>query len=87
MVSTDSDARDENPLRNKVLKIGDYGLLREWSSKQDSTKSWVGTENYMAPEMRDRTDRKYTDKVDIYALGVITEKMAKCKYLHLILLS
>lgn len=46
------------------LKIGDFGL-----STNDVSNKYVGTIEYMAPEIIERTD--YTYKVDIWSIGII----------------
>ena len=53
---------DENNLK---IKIGDFGI----STINQYTYSGTGTWKYMAPERQ--TNKKYHNKVDIYALGCI----------------
>jgi len=52
-------------------KLGDFGVSRE---AQGTTRgTFVGTEDYMAPEMIKRED--YNDNVDIYALGIVMYRL------------
>ena len=52
-------------IQNGVYKLGDFGFATE----KALLESMVGTKPYMAPEMLE--DDTYTNKVDIWALGVI----------------
>jgi|SRR5277367_3205256 len=56
---------------HEAWKIADFGLTSEGSSqKACSTRYSRGTPGYRAPELL-REDGKYTNKVDIWALGCI----------------
>ena len=52
-----------------ILKIGDLGF----SKQQDILTSVLGTGLYMAPEIYSR--KPYTNKADIWALGVVFYQM------------
>lgn len=62
------------------VKIGDFGFSKRITEK-DGLQTWVGTPVFLAPEVQmlypfgmngDDTFSHYTEKVDIWALGVIT---------------
>ena len=55
---------------DKAIKIGDFGI--SGSGKKKDTLV-VGTPNYMSPEMFNQTG--YTNKIDVYALGVSFHEM------------
>ena len=55
---------------DKAIKIGDFGI--SGSGKKKDTLM-IGTPNYMSPEMFNQTG--YTNKVDVYALGVTFHEM------------
>lgn len=52
--------------KNNVLKIADFGL----AIKETHAKSMVGTPYTKAPEVYEGL-KKYTDKADIWSLGII----------------
>jgi len=51
-----------------IIKIADFGLSKDFEKSFMATH--VGTHNYMAPEIL--LGERYTSKVDIFAIGVIT---------------
>ena len=51
-----------------IPKIVDYGLARELKDGMEFTS--LGTEGYMAPEII--LEKDYTDKSDLYSIGVMT---------------
>ena len=51
------------------IKLSDFGF----SSFYDTQKTMLGTPLYMAPEIFKK--KKYTNKVDIWSIGVITYKL------------
>lgn len=62
------------------VKIGDFGISKRFNDG-NGLQTWVGTPAFLAPELRfldpcnmedDGTESSYTEKVDIWALGVIT---------------
>jgi serine/threonine protein kinase len=59
-------------LKDGHCKIGDFGF----ATKQEKSDQYVGTPEYMAPEIFDCGDGNYYGKeVDIWALGVILHEM------------
>ena len=73
------DIKPENifMLRTDILKIGDFGIAKELTAKQEMAQTSIGTPFYMAPELFENL--KYTDAVDIFALGCIVHEMATLK--------
>ncbi|KAJ5160715.1 uncharacterized protein N7482_007719 [Penicillium canariense] len=70
------------------VKIGDFGFSKRVTEK-DGLQTWVGTPVFLAPEVQmlyssgmndDDTLYHYTEKVDIWALGVITFYMIFHEY-------
>lgn len=54
--------------KNFKVKIADFGLAND-PSKCENQK--MGTPLYMAPEIANsKSNFEYTDKVDVYALGI-----------------
>jgi len=58
-----------------IVKLSDFGLSTELSITQ-SELSFAGTFNYMAPEVE---NRKYSNKVDLWSIGVILYELKTCK--------
>ena len=56
---------------NLELKIADFGLVRKEKDDDNKKDRGFGTIYYMSPEMVDPEIGKLTNKVDIWALGVI----------------
>ena len=50
-----------------VYKLGDFGIA--WISERTASGAMVGTYQYMAPEVFDRTP-KYNHRADLYSLGL-----------------
>ena len=51
-----------------IVKIGDFGLSKDLTSKTKETSSLGGTPYYIAPEI---LEGKYSNKCDLYSIGVI----------------
>ena len=51
------------------IKIGYFGISKQMDSNNQYANTYVGTNNYMAPEVI--KGEKYNNKVDIWALGCI----------------
>src|SRR5271170_2543706 len=57
-------------------KLADFGLTTEGSSNiEHSTRYGMGSSGYRAPELLD-SSRKYTNKVDIWAMGCVLYELA-----------
>ncbi|KAJ5820546.1 hypothetical protein N7474_006137 [Penicillium riverlandense] len=56
------------------VKIGDFGISKRVNDGSTSLRTAVGTPGFIAPEVleNDESDFQYTDKVDMWSLGVIT---------------
>ncbi|KAG5681412.1 hypothetical protein PVAND_010850 [Polypedilum vanderplanki] len=52
-----------------IAKLTDFGLSTEWSNKDERLKTNCGSPEYSAPELHEGL--KYTNAVDIWALGVV----------------
>ena len=51
------------------MKIGDFGISKQLTEKTRVAKTVVGTELYSCPEVI--KNLPYSEKVDIWALGVL----------------
>ncbi|KAJ6252326.1 serine/threonine-protein kinase tnni3k-related [Anaeramoeba flamelloides] len=62
---------------NLNAKITDFGLSKTMDASQTfSNNTIVGTPRWMAPELL-RAEKNYTNKVDIYAFGIILWEISK----------
>ena len=65
--------------REGELKLGDFGIARDLSSRDLTEKGQtVGTHAYMAPEQI-RGEATVSDKADLYALGCCLFEMLVCR--------
>ena len=55
--------------KDNLVKIGDFGIAKSLKQSIEKMKSVVGTPYYMSPEICDNKD--YTNKTDIWSLGVV----------------
>ena len=62
----------ENVRNGRFVKLCDFGLAVEHQRETQSHSKHTGTPKYMAPELY---QSKYTVKVDIYSLGIISMEM------------
>lgn len=65
--------KHEQDEKKLVLKVGDFGLSNEQSSKNSFKTSVVGTPSMMAPEILRM--QKYNHKVDIFSFGALIYKL------------
>ena len=69
------DLKPQNILLQKdTIKICDFGFAKKMSASTQFLKSIKGTPLYLAPEIFD--EKPYTDKVDVWSLGVILFQLA-----------
>ena len=73
--------------RDKKIKIGDFGISRQLVNQSQFASSFVGTSNYMAPEMinnqyeaNNQQKSKYNSKVDIWAFGCIIYELVTLEF-------
>lgn len=59
------------------VKIADFGLAKELSSKSQLAQTNLGTPYYMAPEIINEKD--YDEKADIWSLGCLVYELAALK--------
>jgi len=72
------DVKPENVFRTSFgsYKIGDFGISRTLESSVVTVRSQKGTMMYMAPEViRGQT---YSNKVDVYSLGIMLYRCLNC---------
>jgi NIMA (never in mitosis gene a)-related kinase 2 len=62
---------------DKNIKMADFGLAKELSSKSQLAKTNLGTPYYMAPEIINEKD--YDEKADIWSLGCLIYQLAALK--------
>lgn len=55
------------------IKLIDFGLSKVLKTKEDLTKSFCGSEEYLAPEMISKAG--HNCMVDIYAIGILTYEL------------
>jgi serine/threonine protein kinase len=66
-----------------VLKISDFGVTERMSTYDTSpitTSTFVGTHQFLAPEMTCGSQEVYTDRVDIWAAGITLYNMITGTY-------
>ena len=54
---------------DQIIKIADFGISKRLDTLMSGASTFVGTPYWMAPEVI-RGEIKYTDKVDIWGVGV-----------------
>ena len=60
-------------LNNYTAKVGDFGFSKLTEDHDQLLISLVGTPQYMSPQILGQN--KYTDKTDIWSLGIILYEM------------
>ena len=58
------------------VKIGDLGVSRQMSNHTELLNSRYGTPLYLSPELVDEHAKGYTEKTDIWSLGVVLYELA-----------
>ena len=75
------DLKPENIfIHNDVLKLGDFGFCKHLTTAEELSHTMLGSPIYMAPEVLN--GEVYTNKTDIWSLGVILYRMlfGKCPF-------
>ena len=64
-----------------VVKLTDFGVSAQLSSPSDKRKSFIGTPYWLAPEvvMVNLIYQPYSNKVDIWSLGITCIELAETK--------
>ena len=71
--------------KNKIIKIGDFGVSVLVQEKKDMKKirrlkgTIVGTYEYMAPELLNKHNKLYNEKIDIFSMGCVFYKICCLK--------
>lgn len=65
-------------LKNKIIKLGDFGFAKALNSTCDQAKTQLGTPYYSSPEIC--TGKPYSTPSDIWALGIILYEMCTLRY-------
>ncbi|XP_052781197.1 serine/threonine-protein kinase Nek5-like isoform X2 [Mya arenaria] len=61
-------------IKDGVIKVGDFGLVRDMSQVASRLTTYVGTVNFMSPEMF--SNQLYDKSTDIWSLGCCVYEMA-----------
>ncbi|CAL1261352.1 unnamed protein product [Larinioides sclopetarius] len=64
--------------RNKMIKVGDFGIARVLRNPEELAKTAIGTPYYLSPEICQR--KPYNHKSDIWALGCILFEMTALEH-------
>lgn len=56
---------------NGEIKLGDFGYAAQLTKEKKQRQSKVGTACWMAPEIIRSNNDAYTEKVDIWSLGIM----------------
>ncbi|CAM9676338.1 unnamed protein product, partial [Ectocarpus fasciculatus] len=74
------DGSDVGGASGTKLLLADFGLSKKLSDEHGFLTDAVGTKPYMAPELfrSDDADLKYGEKVDVWAVGVVTHELLAC---------
>jgi len=62
---------DTSPLDQVCVKLIDFTTAKEFGPEEEPMKTKVCTLHYVAPEILTRKDIPYTEKVDVWSLGVV----------------
>ena len=60
-------------MKDKTIKMGDFGIARVLSSTKEKAKTVIGTPYYLSPEIIE--NKPYSFKSDIWSLGVLLYEM------------
>ena len=59
--------------KNFTVKLADYGSSKKLNSSFQKNKTFVGTINYMAPEILEK--KEYDEKCDLWSIGIIIYRL------------
>ncbi|KAJ3266052.1 hypothetical protein HDU77_002844 [Chytriomyces hyalinus] len=62
----------------KLVKLGDFGISKQLSSKSDLTSTAVGTPNSMSPELC--SGRQYSFSSDLWSMGCLLFELCTSRY-------
>ncbi|KAJ3239524.1 hypothetical protein HDU81_005751 [Chytriomyces hyalinus] len=62
----------------KLLKLGDFGISKQLSSKSDLTSTAVGTPNSMSPELC--SGKQYSFSSDLWSMGCLLFELCTSRY-------
>ncbi|KAJ1921366.1 Cell cycle serine/threonine-protein kinase cdc5/MSD2 [Mycoemilia scoparia] len=60
--------------KNRV-KIADFGLSAKLQNDEERKKSFLGTPNFLAPEIISRSENGHSYEVDVWAIGIVLYTM------------
>lgn len=63
--------KDDQPLHEGMVKLIDFTTAKEWGPGLPPLTTKICTPGYVAREILSRTENVYTEKVDIWSLGVV----------------
>jgi serine/threonine protein kinase len=74
------DLKSENVflMRDKSVRLGDFGVARDLASTLDNAKTQVGTPYYLSPEICQ--NNPYNHKTDVWALGAIMYELLALRH-------
>merc|ERR1719498_1095613 len=64
--------------KSTVVKLGDFGISRQFASTMELASSVVGTPHYMSPEVCE--NKPYTFKSDVWSLGCVLYELCMLKH-------
>jgi len=64
--------------RSTVIKLGDFGISRQFGTATELAMSVVGTPHYMSPEVCE--NKPYTYKSDVWSLGCVLYELCMLKH-------
>lgn len=62
---------DQRPLQEGIVKLIDFSTAKEFGNNCPAMKTKICTPSYVAPEILHRGEIPYTERVDVWSLGVV----------------
>lgn len=62
---------DSRPLKEGIVKLIDFSTAKEFGNNCPAMKTKICTPSYVAPEILHRGATPYTERVDVWSLGVV----------------